>query len=172
MNKAIIIFGSSRSEGNTKKAIDALNSDNSMPVMDLSKMRISPYDYEHKNQNDDYLGLMEKILTYDTIILATPVYWYTMSAYMKIFIDRLSDCLGIRKDIGKGLAGKHVFIVASYGTSLPEHFDTPVRETCKYMKMQYGGCFLYYAGKDPALLQQNDQITQFRKTIDSASSKQ
>ncbi len=172
MNKAIIIFGSSRSEGNTKKAIDALNSDNSMPVMDLSKMQISPYDYDSKNQNDDYLGLMEKILAYDTIILATPVYWYTMIAYMKIFIDRLSDCLGIRKDIGKGLAGKHVFVVASYGGSLPKHFDIPFQETCKYMKIQYGGSFLYYAGKNQGLLEQNEKISQFRKTIDAASSKQ
>ena len=115
---------------------------------------------------------MEKILTYDAIILATPVYWYTMSAQMKIFIDRLSDCLRARKDIGKNLAGKHIFVLASYGTSLPEYFDAPFRQTCQYMKMQYGGSFLHYSGKDQALLQQNEKISQFRSAIESASSKQ
>lgn len=165
-NKAIIVFGSSRSDGNTKKAIDELNQDGLMPVADLRKIKISPYDYDHNNQDDDYLGLMERILNYDAIVLATPVYWYTMSAQMKIFIDRLSDCIRIRKDIGRSLAGKSVYILAS-STSLPESFEKPFIATCNYMKMRYGGCFLHYSGDDESLLDKNNRIVDFRKAIES-----
>lgn len=39
----------------------------------------------HKDGMD---GLLEKLIAADVIILATPVYFYSMSAQMKIFIDR------------------------------------------------------------------------------------
>jgi multimeric flavodoxin WrbA len=171
MNKAIIILGSSRSDGNTKKAVESLNPDNSMSVIDLNEIKISPYDYENKNEDDDYLGLMEKILEYDAIILASPVYWYSMSAIMKIFIDRLSDCLTIRKDIGYKLKGKYVYVLASSPRSLPECFIEPFRATCEYMKMNYAGEFLYYPGDDVQFLSQNKKISEFRKDIEQLNAR-
>ncbi len=39
-------------------------------------------------QKDDMAGLMEKMLTADVIVLATPVYFYAMSGLLKTFIDR------------------------------------------------------------------------------------
>ena len=147
-----------------KKAVDELNIDSTMHVVDLNKIKISPYDYKNKNKNDDYLGLMEKILTYNSIILATPVYWYTMSAQMKIFFDRLTDCMSIRKDIGRKLKGKRVYVLASY-TSPAKGFEDPFSQTCKYMKMHYGGCFFHYAGEDEKLLRKNKKISEFRNLI-------
>ena len=49
---------------------------------------------------------MEKVTEYDIIVLATHVYWYSMSAIMKKFIERLSDLLHLRKDIEYKLRGK------------------------------------------------------------------
>lgn len=144
MKNPIIILGSSRSDGNTQKLAAAL-SNGSIPIVDLSQLNISPYDYEHKNSGDDYFELMEKLRLYDPVILATPVYWYTMSAIMKIFIDRLSDLLSIRKELGRALAGKHIFVLASYGTSFPDGFEEPFRQTFSYLKMKYCGCFYHHA---------------------------
>ncbi|SCP98136.1 flavodoxin family protein [Anaerobium acetethylicum] len=39
-------------------------------------------------QKDDMTALLEKMVSADVILLATPVYFYTMSAQMKTFIDR------------------------------------------------------------------------------------
>lgn len=39
-------------------------------------------------QKDDMAELLEKALEADVIVLATPVYFYTLSAQMKTFIDR------------------------------------------------------------------------------------
>lgn len=39
-------------------------------------------------QKDDVAELVEKMIQADVIVLATPVYFYTMSGQMKTFIDR------------------------------------------------------------------------------------
>jgi multimeric flavodoxin WrbA len=40
------------------------------------------------SQKDEMSGLLEKMVKADVIVMATPVYFYTMSAQMKMFIDR------------------------------------------------------------------------------------
>ena len=51
-------------------------------------------------QNDDMASLIEKVLSSDVIVFATPVYFYTMSAQMKVFIDRLTPIYEkVRADI-------------------------------------------------------------------------
>lgn len=39
-------------------------------------------------QNDDMLEMLGKMVNADVIVLATPVYFYTMDAQLKTFIDR------------------------------------------------------------------------------------
>lgn len=40
-------------------------------------------------QKDDMAEILDKIIDSDVIVLATPVYFYTMNGQMKTFIDRL-----------------------------------------------------------------------------------
>ncbi|MBX9976693.1 MAG: NAD(P)H-dependent oxidoreductase [Alphaproteobacteria bacterium] len=158
MGTPIIIFGSSRSFGETWSAVHVVLGDNkSIPIIDLNTLSIAPYDYTYKNKEDDYLPLMERIVTHDLIVLATPVYWYTMSSLMKMFIDRLSDLLDIRKDIGRQLRGKRLYVVASFGTSLPKGFEEPFSQTCAYLGIIYEGCSFIYSGDDPDLQSANAQ---------------
>lgn len=39
-------------------------------------------------QNDDMAAVLDKIIAADVLVLATPVYFYTMNAQMKALIDR------------------------------------------------------------------------------------
>ncbi len=39
-------------------------------------------------QKDDMVGILEKMIAADVIVMATPVYFYTMNAQMKTLIDR------------------------------------------------------------------------------------
>lgn len=39
-------------------------------------------------QKDDMVGILDKMVTADVIVLATPVYFYSMDGQMKTFIDR------------------------------------------------------------------------------------
>jgi putative NADPH-quinone reductase len=165
MTNAITILASSRSSGRTREAVEMLVG-NSFPIVDLNDLEISYYDYEYNNIDDDYLSLMERVVKYNMIILATPVYWYSMSAQMKSFIDRISDLLDIRKDIGRKLRGKDLFVVASFSTSLPKGFEDAFSQTCEYLGMNYKGCAFIYNGERQDFLQRNiEEIKKAKKIL-------
>jgi multimeric flavodoxin WrbA len=158
MTKPIFILGSSRSFGNTRNVLMDVSGKADIPMIDLLTKRISFFDYNHHNQRDDFIPLVESLLAYDTIVLATPVYWYSMSAIMKIFIDRISDLITIRKDLGRQLNGKNLFVIASYGTSVPRGFEETFAQTCVYMKMHYLGTSFFHSKPDtPDLCAANQQ---------------
>ncbi len=94
MKKTIAVIGSSRRNGNTGKLLDHISNELGIEVIDLGSKNIPPFDYDHKNIDDDFLPLMEHLLKYKNIIFASPVYCFSMSAQMEIFVDRMSDfCL-------------------------------------------------------------------------------
>ena len=166
----LAIFASSRSDGNTRKVLETAQGNRHFDFVDLSELNIAYYDYEHRNADDDFIPLAEKMQEYQTLILVSPVYWNTMSALMKTFIDRFSDLLTIRKDLGRGLKGKRVYVVCSYETSFPAGFEEAFRSTCDYMEMRYGGCLFHYCGNDAALLESNaEAVAHFQHLIDLSS---
>src|SRR5262245_48938559 len=126
----LIILGSSRSHGETLQAIKAVIGDQQVSFVDLKKLNISYYDYNHANEKDDFIPLAELMVKHNPIILATPVYWYTMSAIMKTFIDRWSDLIGLRKDLGRRLAGKELYLITSFAGDFPKGFEDPIAQTC------------------------------------------
>lgn len=96
MKKFAIIFGSSRSNGHTMAATkQVMHEIDQALLIDLADHNISDFNYEYNNKNDDFLSIIQSIIEYKTIILATPIYWYTTSASMKRFIDRITDLLTI-----------------------------------------------------------------------------
>jgi multimeric flavodoxin WrbA len=141
MNTKLIINGSSRKEGNTQKVVDYLNQQNDFDVIDLLDYNIGPFHYEFNNSKDDFIPLMEEILTkYDTLLFATPVYWYAMSGTMKIFFDRFSDLLHYRKDLGRTLRGKSLAMISNSGANdRKPGFEMPFIESAKYLGMTYLG---------------------------------
>src|SRR5687768_1128766 len=94
----VVILGTSRQDGNTRLAVEKVLAQRPVEVVDLSRLELSAYDYAHRNSVDGFIPLIESVASKALWILATPVYWYTMSAQMKIFVDRLSDLTTIRKD--------------------------------------------------------------------------
>lgn len=162
----IILVGSSKNDGDIMSAVKMVIHDNKIPIIDLNTKSISYFDYEHKNKGDDFIPLAEVMVKHNPIILATPVYWYTMSAVMKTFIDRWSDLLEIRKDIGRRLAGKDLYVVTSYASDFPRSFEEPFAQICGYLEMNYKGCFYFYTGENPQILAKNGALAEeFSKKI-------
>lgn len=118
-----------------------ITSKNKIDVIDLFTKNIGHYDYEYKNANDDFIGLMTEIIEkYDTIIFATPVYWYSMSGILKVFFDRLSDLLREHKVLGRKLRGKNMAMIScSKFNDLIDGFAIPFRESANYLGMNYLG---------------------------------
>lgn len=137
--KKVIILGSSRKNGATKKVVTELMRLSRFDLIDLSDFTISHFDYEHLNKNDDYLELLKRIThNYDVLVFATPVYWYSMSGIMKVFFDRLTDLLRIEKEVGRKLRNKHMAVIScSNGDNLEEHFWLPFKKSAEYLGMHY-----------------------------------
>lgn len=139
MKKGIIILGSSNSDGDTKKLVSFVADKTNYPIIDLKTKKISEFDYEFKNRNDDFHPLIKEIVdNYKLIIFATPVYWYSMSGTMKIFFDRISDCLKIQKETGRKLRGLEMAVIScGSDRELMNGFHMPFIETAKYLGMNY-----------------------------------
>ena len=138
--KTIIVLGSSRSNGDTKQLVNYLIQQHQWDFLDLNDLNFSYYDYQHYNESDDFLPSIERILEYDTIIFATPIYWYTMSGVMKVYFDRISDLLTIRKDMGRQLRGKSMAVIScSDDDGLRQGFLMPFVESADYLGMNYLG---------------------------------
>ena len=164
MKKTVIIQGSSKSRGNTHKVISCLNKDNVFDVIDLKTKNIGAFEYDFSNAEDDFLLLMEEIITkYDTIIFATPVYWYAMSGTLKHFFDRMSDLLHYKKDLGRQLRGKKMAMISNSGENdLKTGFTMPFIESAKYLGMQYlGDTHIWFSG-DEIAEEAKVNITKFR----------
>lgn len=94
-----VLFGGSRPEGNTaqltKSAVEGLD----YKWIDLTDYQFNPVrDFRHENRditsyNDDYKQVIDQVLESDTVIFASPVYWYSVSASLKAFIDHWSETL-------------------------------------------------------------------------------
>lgn len=139
--KIVIIVGSSRNDGDTSNLAKVLMEKAKWDLINLNDYSFSYYDYNHENINDDYLRLMRQIIDkYDTLVFATPVYWYSMSGIMKVFFDRITDLLEVEKSLGRKLRGKNVAAIScSIGNNLNDSFWLPFSETANYLGMNYLG---------------------------------
>lgn len=61
---------------------------------------------------DDMQALYPKLLAADALLLASPIYWFTYSAQLKVCIDRWYSIFNYKNDF---LKGKPVGIILSYG---------------------------------------------------------
>jgi len=141
MKTTVIIQGSSNPKGNTYKTVQLLNKNNNFDIIDLATKNIGHFDYEYNNSTDDFLPLMKQIISnYDTIVFATPVYWYAMSGILKVFFDRISDLLTDEKSLGRKLRGKKMAMFSnSAKDDLLDGFTMPFTATAKYLGMDYIG---------------------------------
>jgi multimeric flavodoxin WrbA len=126
----IAVYGSPRRNGNSaalaKKAIEAVRAaGGNVEEFYLHGMEIKPCracDSCRSGRSrycvidDDMQALYPKIETCSAILLATPVYWFSVTAQLKLFMDRW---YGLNSEKTKALAGKKVGIILTYGDTDP-----------------------------------------------------
>lgn len=153
MSSIIVFHASSRHQGNTTTIANYLSKQLSATAIDLSDHEIAPFSYEdHYPATDDFMGLIKQTIDADQWVWITPVYWYTMSAQMKTFLDRFSDLLRYHQEFLPALTGKHLWTIAvgSDSEAVP-HFFTPFRLSAEYLAMDYGGDLHTWLGRTPAM---------------------
>ncbi|QSE98658.1 flavodoxin family protein [Fulvivirga lutea] len=161
--RKVIILGSARKDGETKKVVTELINISGWDMIDLTDFNISHFDYQHSNRNDDYINLLKRITeNYDVLIFATPVYWYSMSGIMKVFFDRITDLLRIEKDIGRKLRNKFMAVIScSNGDNLEDSFWLPFKKSAEHLGINYiTGLHTYQDSID------HEKIADFKRIIE------
>ena len=87
MDKILFINASPNKNGNTFRIGEELLANTPHDILQMSDYKISQYGAV--DENDQISEVFNKIKDYDTLVIGTPVYWYTVSGILKTFIDRL-----------------------------------------------------------------------------------
>lgn len=133
----LVLGASARPKGNTCTAVELLFGE--LPTIHLCHKTIHHYSYDAPNESDDFMPLIHELVHYDPWIIATPVYWYSMSGLLKTFWDRCTDLIIHHRDVLKIIKGKTVLLAASSHGGMPDEFPLPIEKTVTYLKMKFGG---------------------------------
>ena len=132
VKKILVLLGSPRKKGNSttlaKQIVKGAESTGAeVETIYLNGLRIKPcqgcYGCKKKDSKgcivkDDMQSLYPKITASDALVIATPVYWFNMTAQTKIFLDR---CFGLFDGTYtvNPLLKKRIAIAMSYGDTDP-----------------------------------------------------
>ena len=87
---------------------------------------------------DDMPAVYEKIKAASVIVVATPVYWWSMSAQMKGLLDRL-----YAMDFEREMQGKKLALLLTYGGELPNSgpdlVEKTFRDICEFTGINFIG---------------------------------
>jgi len=160
--KVLILLGSPRRRGNSAILADriakgAKKTGVKVETVFLHGLKIAPCNSCYACQKEKSKGcaikdamqdLYPKLLAADAWVIASPVYWFTMSAQTKLFMDRCFALLAYGQDV---FAGKRIAIAMSYGDADPfgsgcvnalRTFQDAFRYTgAKIVGMVYGSAF-------------------------------
>jgi multimeric flavodoxin WrbA len=128
--KILVLFSSPRKKGNSAALANQIikgsaSEGANVEAVFLNGMNISPcqacYACQKKDSkgcaiDDDMQSIYPKLVEYDTWVIASPVYWFTMSAQAKLFMDR---CFALLAYANNPFAGKRIAIAMSYGDTDP-----------------------------------------------------
>ena len=101
MKKVLIVSSSPRRNGNSEVLCNLFARGATKPGVEVEKLNLNDYQIapclaceycrNHDNQcfkHDDANKIIQKMIDADIWVLATPVYFYSLSAQMKLLIDR------------------------------------------------------------------------------------
>ena len=124
--QVLVVLGSPRKKGNSSTLAarisrGAKSGGAKVEILFLQDLKISPcrgcdtcqkHDSKGCAIKDDMQEIYPKLIKADAWVIASPVYWFTMSAQTKIFMDR---CYALPAYAKNPFAGKRIAIAMSYG---------------------------------------------------------
>jgi multimeric flavodoxin WrbA len=152
----LFVLGSARSDGNTellaRRAAEQLPGDVEQqwislaehPLPDFDDLR---HDADHTRPKEGALALLlDATLAATDIVIASPLYWYSVSSHTKRYLDHWSGWL---RTPGLGfkatMAGRTLWGVTVLAHSEPSVADPLIgtlNNSAAYMKMRFGGVLL------------------------------
>jgi multimeric flavodoxin WrbA len=117
--------------------------------------------------DDDMESLYPAFIEADLVVLASPIYWWNVSAQLKLFIDRL---YGLNPEENpQNFRDKKIILVLTYEDEDPnsgaELTINMFKEICDYTEMRIVGVLRYCSGKRharecPEILEEARELVQ------------
>ncbi|WP_367321409.1 flavodoxin family protein [Streptomyces sp. HUAS ZL42] len=152
----LFVLGSSRTDGNTellaRKAAEQLPSDVEQQWISLAEHPLPDFvdlrhDSDHVRPTEGNVALLlDATLAATDIVIASPVYWYSVSGHTKRYLDHWSGWLrtpGL--DFKATMAGRTLWGVAALADDQPSVADPlagTLHNSAAYMRMRFGGMLL------------------------------
>lgn len=173
MKSFLFLLASSRTGGNSellaRAAAEQLPSNVEQRWVRLSEYPLGAFeDVRHEGERTyempvgHALTLLDATLAADHLIFAAPVYWYSMPAAAKLYLDHWSHWMRVPGlDFRKRMHGKRVSLTTSMaGSDALEATPliTSLQLTAKYMGMEWGGYVLAHANAAGDVMQQPEVL--------------
>ena len=142
MKNVLTLYSSSRPRGNTYSMVKVLSDLIPSENLYLDDLDIGEYDYDFRNQNDDFVGVIDRMLKADVIVFACPEYWYTLTPAFKRLFDRFTDLTELEslKAKGKALRAKQFHLFTTSTSEKPsDAFISVVSHTLEYLGWEFAG---------------------------------
>ncbi|MHC4945129.1 MAG: flavodoxin family protein [Planctomycetota bacterium] len=157
--KIMILCGSPRRKGNTNRLVRWLTeslepADATVEVVDAARMKYKTYgciacmkcqksDKYECTVEDDAMPILARMPLFDSIVMATPVYWFAPTAQLKVFADRMFSLIKLDPVSGETvhpMGGKTLALIATGGGDLDSGLncvDLTFSTAAKFMNMHY-----------------------------------
>ena len=170
----LFLLSSSRREGNSeqlaRRAAAGLPAAHTQTWLSLADLPLPAFaDLRHATSDNwtPAVGgpartLLEATLAATDLVMVVPVYWYSLPAAAKLYLDHWSAWLRAPGyDFKARMAGKTLWVVSIYSDTDPR-FAEPLKETLRltadYMQMHWGG-HLLGSGNRPGEVLQDEKST-------------
>jgi multimeric flavodoxin WrbA len=155
----LFVLGSARLDGNTellaRRAAEQLPPDVEQQWIRLADHPLPDFlDIRHDGivrpvqptENDTVRQLLDATLAATDIVIASPVYWYSLSGLTKRYLDYWSDWLRVPgADFRATLAGRTLWgvsVLAEEEEAVADPLIGTLNNSATYMKMRFGGVLL------------------------------
>ena len=168
MSNIIVLAGSERKDGNTDMLVDAFRKgaikNNKVEVISIRNHDINPCigcnlcfirPGNECFQQDDMQMVYEKLKTADVLVIASPVYFYGISAQLKAIIDRFHTPMRNEFSI------KKLALILVGAATLPELFDSikiQYRLILNFFHLEDAGMVLVQGAKDKGDVKNTDGL--------------
>jgi len=116
--------------------------------------------------DDDMQPIYRRLIEADCWVIASPVYWFTMSAQTKLFLDRCFALPAYQKD---AFAGKRIAVAMSYGDADPfasgcVNALRTFQDACRYTGAKLVG-MVYGSAEKPGEIKSNLALMQAAEAL-------
>lgn len=170
MSNIVVLAGSMRRGGNTDQLVqafaDGAEKNNTVEIVSVADYKVNPcigcntcFDREGHEcfQKDDMQQIYEKLKMADVLVMASPVYFYGVSAQLKAIIDRLHT------PMRKEFKVKKLALILVGAAALPELFDAikvQYELVLNFFKLEDAGRVLVRGAKDKGDVKNTEGLEQ------------